>query len=140
MKQFKYSLILLFIAFIWGIAFSFQSLGGQALGTFTFYSFRSYFSVVMMFILLAFKKDKKILENTFSIKIGIVGGIITCVAYLVQQEALRYTTATNSGFITSTYVALVPVLAIFLGKKTDLKTWVCVSYVSKAILRLTKAI
>ena len=80
MKQFKYSLILLFIAFIWGLAFSFQSLGGQALGTFTFYSFRSYCSVVMMFILLAFKKDKKILENTFSIKIGIVGGVITCVA------------------------------------------------------------
>ena len=125
-KQIKYSLLLLLIAIIWGFAFAFQSLGGANLSTFTFYCFRSYFSVITMFILLAFKKDKNIKENTYSIKLGLIGGLITCVAYLFQQESLKYTTAANSSFITSIYVALVPALAIFLGKKTNIKTWLCV--------------
>ncbi len=125
-KQIKYSLLLLLIAIIWGFAFALQSIGGDNLSTFTFYSFRSYFSVITMFILLAFKKDLKLKENIFSIKMGLIGGVITCVAYLFQQESLKYTTAANSSFITSVYVALVPALAIFLGKKTNIKTWACV--------------
>lgn len=125
-KQIRYSLLLLLIAIIWGFAFAFQSLGGDNLSTFTFYCFRSYFSVITMFILLAFKKDKNIKENTYSIKLGLIGGLITCAAYLFQQESLKYTTAANSSFITSIYVALVPALAIFLGKKTNVKTWLCV--------------
>ena len=126
-KQIKYSFLLLLISIIWGFAFAFQSLGGDNLSTFTFYSFRSYFSVITMFILLAFKKDKDIKGNIYSIKLGLVGGLITCAAYLFQQESLKYTTAANSSFITSIYVALVPALAIFLGKKTNVKTWVCVA-------------
>ena len=126
-KQIKYSFLLLLISIIWGFAFAFQSLGGDNLSTFTFYSFRSYFSVITMFILLAFKKDKDIKGNIFSIKLGLIGGLITCAAYLFQQESLKYTTAANSSFITSIYVALVPALAIFLGKKTNVKTWVCVA-------------
>ena len=126
-KQIKYSFLLLLISIIWGFAFAFQSLGGDNLSTFTFYSFRSYFSVITMFILLAFKKDKDIKGNIYSIKLGLVGGLITCAAYLFQQESLKYTTAANSSFITSIYVALVPALAIFLGKKTNIKTWVCVA-------------
>ena len=125
-KQIKYSFLLLLISIIWGFAFAFQSLGGDNLSTFTFYSFRSYFSVITMFILLTFKKDKDIKGNIYSIKLGLVGGLITCAAYLFQQESLKYTTAANSSFITSIYVALVPALAIFLGKKTNIKTWVCV--------------
>ena len=126
-KQIKYSFLLLLISIIWGFAFAFQSLGGDNLSTFTFYSFRSYFSVITMFILLAFKKDKDIKGNIYSIKLGLIGGLITCAAYLFQQESLKYTTAANSSFITSIYVALVPALAIFLGKKTNIKTWVCVA-------------
>lgn len=125
-KQLKYSFILLFIAIIWGFAFALQSLGGEKLKTFTFYSFRSYFSVIMMFILLAFKKNKNIKGNKYSIKLGLIGGLITCVAYLFQQESLHYTTAANSSFITSVYVVLVPALGIFVGKKTSFKTWLCV--------------
>lgn len=126
-KQIKYSLLFLLIAIIWGFAFAFQSMGGDNLGSFTFYAFRSYFSVVTMFALLALKKDKDIKGNIYSIKLGLIGGTITCVAYLLQQEALNYTTAGSTSFITSIYVALVPALAIFLGKKTDLKTWLCVA-------------
>lgn len=126
-KKIKYSLLFLLIAIIWGFAFAFQSMGGDNLGSFTFYAFRSYFSIVTMFILLSFKKDKDIKSNKYSIKLGLIGGVITCVAYLLQQEALNYTTAGSTSFITSIYVALVPALAIFLGKKTDLKTWVCVA-------------
>ena len=126
-KQIKYSFLLLLISIIWGFAFAFQSLGGDNLSTFTFYSFRSYFSVITMFILLTFKKDKDIKGNIYSIKLGLVGGLITCAAYLFQQESLKYTTTANSSFITSIYVALVPALAIFLGKKTNIKTWVCVA-------------
>ena len=125
-KQLKYSLLLFVVAIIWGFAFAFQSLGGEKLSTFTFYAFRSYFSVITMFVLLFLNKDIKIKDNIFSIKYGLIGGTITCVAYLFQQESLNYTTAASSSFITSIYVALVPALAIFLGKKTDLKTWFCV--------------
>ena len=125
-KQIKYSLLLFIVAIIWGFAFALQSLGGNNLGTFTFYAFRSYFSVIAMFILLFLSKDIKIKDNIISIRYGLIGGTITCIAYLFQQESLNYTTAANSSFITSIYVALVPALAIFLGKKTDLKTWFCV--------------
>lgn len=126
-KQIKYSLVFLLIAIIWGFAFAVQSIGGDNVGSFTFYAFRSYFSVITMFILLGLKKDKDIKENVYSIKWGLIGGIITCIAYLLQQEALNYTTAGSTSFITSIYVALVPALGIFIGKKTDVKTWLCVA-------------
>ena len=50
-------------------------------------------------------------------------GLVLFVAANLQQVGLVYTTAANAGFVTSLYVVLVPIVGIFLGKRTGARTW-----------------
>ena len=49
------------------------------------------------------------------------------VASNLQQIGLAETSAGKAGFITTLYVVLVPVFAIFLGKRAPLRVWVAVA-------------
>ena len=55
---------------------------------------------------------------------GLLVGCILFIAISFQQVGLQFTTAGNAGFITSLYVILVPILGIFLKKKTNINIWV----------------
>lgn len=127
-KNFKYSFILLLVSIIWGFAFAFQSIGGESLGPFTFFAFRNYFAVATMFAFFIFiRKDDDLTDNPYSIRLGLYCGIIEFAASVLQQVSVTNTTAANTSFITAMYVVLVPVFAmIFFGKKTNIKTWLCI--------------
>jgi drug/metabolite transporter (DMT)-like permease len=55
---------------------------------------------------------------------SLAAGSCLFIAANLQQLGLIFTTAGNAGFITGLYVVLVPILGIFLGKKTGLPTWI----------------
>lgn len=55
---------------------------------------------------------------------GVICGVILAVASSLQQAGIVYTTAGKSGFITALYVILVPILSLFLGRKSTVTLWI----------------
>ncbi len=55
---------------------------------------------------------------------GVVLGIILFAGASLQQGGIVYTTAGKAGFITGLYVITVPILGIFLKKRSRLVTWI----------------
>ena len=116
-------LLLLISALIWGFAFVAQRVGMQFIGPFTYNSIR--FAMGGMF-LIPFIKQKKIFDRAeikINLKFGIILGIILFIGSSFQQTGIVYTTAGNAGFITGIYVILVPILGLFIGRKTGKGTW-----------------
>jgi len=54
---------------------------------------------------------------------GALAGLFIFLGVSFQQVGLLYTSAGKAGFITGLYVILVPILGIFIGKKTSLPVW-----------------
>jgi drug/metabolite transporter (DMT)-like permease len=54
---------------------------------------------------------------------GTIAGLVLFAAAALQQWGLVYTTAGKAGFITGLYLPLVPILALFLGRRTERMTW-----------------
>ncbi len=68
---------------------------------------------------------KKVIKK--SIFAGVVCGFILCIASMLQQFGIMYTSVVGkAGFITALYIIMVPVLGIFLRKKTKALVWICV--------------
>ena len=55
---------------------------------------------------------------------GIVCGILLFISSNFQQVGIQYTTAGKAGFITALYIVIVPVLGIFLHRKSSIKIWI----------------
>ena len=121
-KNIKGSLILLLAAFIWGTAFVAQTSGADSVGTFTFNTCR----------LDSYGKrtsggGKDTLQEPYSrtkwpVKGGILCGIILFVAMSLQQYGIGIYPAGvaasgRAGFLTATYVVLVAICSVWMGKK-----------------------
>lgn len=130
----KNAFMLILTAFIWGTAFVAQSVGMDYLGSFTFNGVRSLIGGVALipciWILqkLNDKSDPVTEErNRKDLLIGGIScGVLLFAASSLQQVGIQYTTAGKAGFITAFYIVFVPVLGIFLGKKTGWKVWTAV--------------
>lgn len=137
--QMRNSLLLLLTAFIWGVAFVAQSVGGDAVGCFTFNGVRSLIGAVVLipviFFLDAQKKrelgEEKFLEQKGDKKTLILGGIccgvMLCIASNFQQFGISFTTVGKAGFITAMYILIVPILGLFMKKKVGPKVWIGVA-------------
>lgn len=140
MKKWLGSGMLLLTAIIWGVAFVAQSVGMDYVEPFTF-NFARY--VIGGIVLLPFlglgnagrKKDvlteedkaKKQKRMKKSILGGIGCGLFLFIASMLQQFGIMYTNVVGkAGFITALYIIMVPVLGIFLHKKTKPLVWLCV--------------
>ena len=119
--------ISLFItALIWGLAFVAQRLGA-GMGSFTFNGVRFLLGaaslIPVIFVLERGPVSAKALKYTALAGIG--GGVILFIAASLQQFGVALTgSAGKSGFITGLYTVLVPVLGVFLGRKTGVLTWI----------------
>ena len=134
-KQMKNSLPLLLTAFIWGVAFVAQSVGGEAVGCFTFNGVRSLIGAVVLLPVIYFldvqkKKElgeEKFLEQKGDKKTLLLGGIccgvMLCIASNFQQFGISFTTVGKAGFITAMYILIVPILGLFMKKKVGIKVW-----------------
>ena len=135
MKKFYGSLAMICATILWGVAFSAQSAGMDHLGPLVFTTLRSLvgvlalITVIMLFDLCREKKltiwgnartpaEKKLLLTG-----GWWCGVVLTAASICQQAGLKYTTAGKTGFLTALYIVIVPVLGIFLKRKTNCLMW-----------------
>ena len=127
--QMRNSLLLLLTAFIWGAAFVAQSVGGEAVGCFTFNGVRSLIGALVLLpvIWLMDAKKKEELKEKEDQKTLITGGIccgvMLCIASNFQQFGISFTTVGKAGFITAMYILIVPILGFFMKKKPGLQVW-----------------
>lgn len=131
--------LLLLTALIWGLAFSAQRMGMDHIGPMAYNALRFAIGTFCMapFAYRAFRRERTDAAQArvpasgarpASTREKIVGsalaGLVIFTGSSLQQIGLVYTTAGNAGFITTLYVVIVPILGIFIGRKTGLKTWV----------------
>ena len=133
--QMKNSLLLLLTSFIWGVAFVAQSVGGEAVGCFTFNGVRSLIGAFVLIPVIYFldnqkKKElgeEKFLEQKGDSKTLLLGGVccgvMLCIASNFQQFGISFTTVGKAGFITAMYILIVPILGLFMKKKVGVKVW-----------------
>lgn len=137
-------MLLLLTAAIWGVAFVAQSVGMDYVGPFTFNTVRSLLGGIVLIPCIVLLKrinvgskdtagaaehasgdpagQRKVLLTG-----GVACGVLLCIASNLQQFGIMYTSVGKSGFITTMYIVLVPVLGIFLKKKAGIKIWCSVA-------------
>ncbi len=114
-RTLRSDLIMLLAAFIWGSTFVAQRIGMNYIGPFLFNAIRFFIGavVVLPFVL----KDRHFWKK-LSIKHGFILGLVLFTAIGFQQWGIVYTTAGKAGFITGLYVVFVPLLGMFMRKKS----------------------
>lgn len=137
-KKTRANALLLLAALIWGLAFVAQSVSLDYVGSFTFNGARSLLGslvLVPVFLLLDRRRASRGESGAYDgspaakrtlITGGVLCGIVLFIATNLQQFGLNYTSVGKAGFITALYIVLVPVLGIFIGKRTRLITWLSV--------------
>ena len=128
----KNAIILFLTAFIWGTAFVAQSVGMDYLEPFTFNGIRSFIGAIALLPCIAIlnkvnptAKDAAGTKKDLIIG-GVCCGVLLFAASSLQQVGIQYTSAGKAGFITAFYIVLVPVMGIFVKKKTGWKVWLAV--------------
>jgi drug/metabolite transporter (DMT)-like permease len=110
----KADLTLLFVAIVWGSGFIVQRLVANKIGVFIFNGIRFLIGAICLLVIIGFRL--KIIKD--QIRWVLLGGVLLFAGSALQQAGIRTTTAGNAGFITGTYVVLIPILlAIFWHEK-----------------------
>jgi len=106
-------MILLGVLF-WGATFSFTK---QAVGIVDVYSFLSIrFIIASILLAIIFANKFKLYTKEILWK-GILLGTILSAGFILQTTGIKYTTASNAGFITGLVVILVPIIISVINKK-----------------------
>ena len=134
-RQLRNSLLLTLTAAIWGVAFVAQSKGSAYMGAATFTGLRSLIAAAALLPFILLTDSRKPAETPASRpkglwRAGVICGSLLCLASLVQQEGIELGTgAGKAGFITATYIVLVPILnRLFFRKRTSAGLWVAVAF------------
>jgi len=146
-RQLRNSLLLTLTALIWGVAFVAQSKGSAYMGAASFTGIRSLIAAAALcpLILLNDRKQREaggswsrehfscerdnyqsVAERRSLWRAGIICGTLLCIASLMQQKGIELGTgAGKAGFITATYIVLVPILNLLVfRKRTGALLWV----------------
>ena len=139
-KSLGASFLLMLAAFIWGTAFVAQSKGLEQIGNFTFLCLRSCLAVVVLtpVSFFIFNKNRKQIgegehgENkTFMSKRLVLGGILcgasVCAASATQQYGIMLSGVGKSGFLTTLYILMVPLIGLVFRRKVKPILWVCIA-------------
>jgi drug/metabolite transporter (DMT)-like permease len=116
----KADLTLLMAALVWGLGFIAQRNAALDVGALLFNAARWTLGglVMLPFIRFNLHLDRK------TIPWMAAGGFILFAASGLQQTGLKYTTAGNAGFITGTYVVIIPILlSIFWKERSNWTIW-----------------
>ncbi len=124
----KHTFLLLLAAIIWGFAFVAQKAGMEFIGPFAFNGIRFALGATSLLPLLLFQKQlfSQSTGNSnkkFTIKGGIVLGVVLFVAASLQQIGIVKSTAGNAGFITSFDIIIVLFLGVFIKHKISKEVW-----------------
>ncbi len=130
--------MLLLTALIWGAAFTAQSKGMESVEAFTFNGIRMTLGAAVLFPCIIIndrlrvrkmtdqQREEKRLRDKNAVKYGCLLGIVFFAASNIQQHAFIYTSSGKIAFITALYIFFVPMLGLFIRKRTPLLTWLCV--------------
>jgi len=134
-KQIRGSLILLLGAMIWGAAFVGQDEGMKYFGPFTFNALRMILAAIALipaaFVSVKLTGNKDAMHGK-NLKRTVIGGILCgfflFLASATQQLGIKYTASPGkSGFITSLYIILVPLVGLLLKKIPQWTVWPCIA-------------
>lgn len=119
-KKYKYYIVLVFAALIWGFAFAFQRVGMKYIAPFAYNGIRFGLGAVSLLPVIilenkGFKNRKKVNRKTYFFY-GTIAGILIFAGSSFQQVGLIHTEAGKSGFITDLYIVIVPIIGIVLSK------------------------
>ena len=138
-KLFRYA-FLFAAALVWGLSFVVQAV--DEIAPFTFTATRSLIGaavLVPVFLVLDAIRKKRGEVPTISLEErkkarrtlllgGVVCGVVITAAANLQQFGLSMNLeAGKAGFITAMYIVLVPIIELFLGKKSGLVVWISVA-------------
>lgn len=131
--------MLLLSAFIWGIAFVAQRVGGDIIGPFTFNAIRMFIGgfTLLPFLYFMHRKERQVNsdhpaaqgkpgKNKKLLIGGLLCGIVLFAASNLQQIGLSHSTASKAGFITALYIIIVPIIGIFFRKRPSISLWVSI--------------
>ncbi|MBR3019297.1 MAG: DMT family transporter [Clostridia bacterium] len=122
--ELRCAFLLFMTAAIWGFAMAFQREASRYLQPFTFNAARFTLGIVSLLPLMMreIKITEKPLTGTDMFK-GAIQGTALFLASFLQQSAVGDAGAGKAGFLTALYVVMVPVLGVFIGKRTQITTW-----------------
>lgn len=107
-------LSMLLVAFVWGSTFVMTKNALVDIGPFLFLGIR----FITAFVLLALLSGKNILQiNPAVLRSGTIIGIFLLIGYACQTVGLKYTSASNAGFITGLSVVLVPIIYSLINRR-----------------------
>lgn len=123
----KGNLLLLLVAFVWGVSFISQSKGVESIPPVAFNGIRSILGGVVLLPVIFFldrqkrKKGQEVqkLDKKF-IAAGVICGTLLCIASTLQTVGMVETSPGKAGFITALYMVIVPIIGLFMGKKPTL--------------------
>lgn len=104
---------LIYSAAIWGATFY---LVKDSLGALNPVVLVGYRFLLASFIILPYLIIKRI-NIFYNIKSGLILGILLWLLYVPQTVGLKYTTASNSGFITGLFIVFVPIFSYLMFKE-----------------------
>ena len=123
----RLAIIFLFVtAAIWGLSYSAQAKAMDTMSPLMFVFLRYLLgTLILVPAILFFRKrpDKKLISG------GIICGICLAGGEILQQFGLLYTSAGKAGFLTALYVIMIPVIGVFIHKKSTWPIW-CASLLS----------
>lgn len=139
-RSWRNSLLLTLTALIWGVAFVAQSAGSAYMGSCTFTGLRFLIGAAALWPFIAIgdrKRNRAEIHRSGTPgsdraslwRAGIILGTLLCIASLLQQEGITLgASAGKAGFITATYIVLVPILnLVVFKKKTSPAIWIGVA-------------
>jgi drug/metabolite transporter (DMT)-like permease len=105
---------LVFMTLLWGATFVIVKESLNDISSMLFVAARFLIAAAILFVVLIIKKKKFVVD---ALKPGIFLGVFLFLSFISQTIGLKYTTATNSGFITGSAVVIVPFLQFFIQRK-----------------------
>ena len=109
---------LLLMTLLWGATFVIVKESLHDISSMLFIAARFGIASIILSVIFLLKKRKIIRD---AVSPGIFLGVLLFISFMTQTIGLKYTTATNSGFITGTSVVIVPFLQLFVMKKKPSK-------------------
>lgn len=126
--------LLTFTAILWGTGFIFQKNSTDYLDAFSFNTARFIVAVAALLLLKALPASlfaPEIEADTTSRRwfhsaliVGAGAGVFMFAGITLQQVGLAYTTAGKSGFLTSLYIVVIPILGLAFGQRPKIEVWI----------------
>ncbi len=113
MTRFQADFVLLFAAALWGVSFYFQKEAMAHVGPWTFIAARAALAVLALtpFAIVEHRRQPTRGAHMGLARLAMLGGATFLLAAYLQQSGLQTASVTNTGFLTSLYVVLTPVVA-----------------------------